>query len=146
MITLYWFILVWGSKGQKTSSKVIAPQLPGHYPKYFVGVTLKLPPKVIKLWKPAIKTINFWCLSHHFPVSFRWVFSVVSHGGPHLAQVVLPLCIGLQVLIPALAPSCGSGYTNCRGSRRWHADRGDISEQVFFVVYCYHHYYFFVII
>ena len=66
-------------------------------------------------------------------MSFRWVFSVVSHGGPHLAQVVLPLCIGLQVLIPALAPSCGSGYTNCRGSRRWHADTGDISEQVFFV-------------
>lgn len=29
-----------------------------------------------------------------------------------LVWVVLPLCIGLQVLIPALAPSCGSGYTN----------------------------------
>lgn len=76
MITLYWFILVWGSKGQKTSSKVITPQLPGHYPKYFVGVTLKLPPKVIKLWKPAIKTIKSRFLmlkspfSREFPMGF----------------------------------------------------------------------------
>ena len=140
---------MWGQKVRKHNKSDSPPNYPVITPSILWGLHLSYPQKSLnsenQLQKPS--NPDFSCLSHHFPMSFRWVFSVVSHGGPHLAQVVLPLCIGLQVLIPALAPSCGSGYTNCRGSRRWHADTGDISEQVFFVaVYCYHHYYFFVII
>jgi len=36
--------------------------------------------------------------------------SLLSHS--ILLWVVLPLCIGLEVIIPALAPSCDGGYTN----------------------------------